>query len=89
VLPGHHDVPTLIIQGTADTTVPYSDGPTLANLRHGQRWTVEGVGQDQAVATDPTGYIDRVTSFINAAVASPRIVEPTIPTALIFGVSRR
>jgi hypothetical protein len=89
VLPGHHDVPTLIIRGTADTTVAYSDGPTLAQLTHGQPWTVEGVGQDQAMATDPTGYIDHVTSFINAAVASPRIVEPAISTALIFGVSRR
>jgi pimeloyl-ACP methyl ester carboxylesterase len=72
VLPGHYDVPTLIIEGTADTTVPYSDGPTLAQLTHGQLWTVQGVGHDQAMAADPTGYIDRVTSFINAAVAAHR-----------------
>jgi pimeloyl-ACP methyl ester carboxylesterase len=72
VLPGHYHVPTLIIQGTADTTVPYADGPTLAGLTHGQLWTVRGVGHDQAMAADPTAYIARVTSFINAAVAAHR-----------------
>lgn len=72
VLPGHYHVPTLIIQGTADTTVPYADGPTLAGLTHGQLWTVQGAGHDQAMAANPTAYIARVTSFVNAAVASHR-----------------
>lgn len=67
---GTYHVPTLVIQGTKDTTVPYADGPELARLTHGQLWTVQGVGHDQALAADPTVYIDRVTSFIDAAVAS-------------------
>jgi pimeloyl-ACP methyl ester carboxylesterase len=66
-----YHVPTLVIQGTADTTVPYADGPILAKLTHGQLWRVTGVGHDQALAADTIGYITRVIAFIQSAVASP------------------
>lgn len=66
-----YKVPTLIIQGTADKTVPYADGPTLARLTHGQLWTVQGVGHDQAFAANPSAYMDRVTTFVSSAIAHP------------------
>ena len=65
-----YSVPTLVIQGTKDTTVPYADGPALAHLTHGTLWTVQGVGHDQAFAADPSGYVDHATSFIDSAVAA-------------------
>jgi pimeloyl-ACP methyl ester carboxylesterase len=70
VLPGSYKVPTLVIQGTADATVPYADGPTLARLTHGQLWKVKGAGHDEAFADNSTLYIDRVVSFVTTAIAS-------------------
>jgi uncharacterized protein len=70
VLPGTYKVPTFIIQGTADSTVPYADGPTLARLTHGQLWAVKGAGHDDAFSDDPTLYTNRVVSFVSAAIAS-------------------
>lgn len=70
ILPGNYRVPTLVIQGTADDTVPYADGPALARLTHGQLWTVKGAGHDGAFALDPSEYMSRLTAFVNAAVGS-------------------
>ncbi len=72
VLPGHYHVPTLVIQGTKDTTVPYSEGVTLARLAHATLWTVQGVGHDKAFAKDPTLYVHRLVSFLDAAIARHR-----------------
>lgn len=72
VLPGAYKVPTLVIQGTKDTTVPYSEGVTLAHLTHAQFWGVKGVGHDKAFSTDPTLYMDRVVGFIDHAIAEHR-----------------
>ncbi len=67
VLPGSYSVPTLIIQGTADTTVPPAQGAQLATLTHGTLWSVTGAGHDQALALDTSAYIAKVTSFVTAA----------------------
>lgn len=67
VLPDHYSVPTLIIQGAADTTVPPSQGAELATLTHGTLWSVPGAGHDDALAVDTSAYIARVTAFVAAA----------------------
>jgi len=72
ILPDDYHVPTLIIQGTADTTVPYSNGPELAKLTHGSLWTVQGAGHDEALALDPTLYVKNLNAFIDHALAGSR-----------------
>jgi len=64
--PGFH-VPTLIVQGTADQTIYWHNGPTLARLTHGTLWMLPGVGHVGAFQAEPTRYISRVNSFIEAA----------------------
>lgn len=64
--PGYR-VPTLIIQGTADQTIYWHNGPTLARLTHGTLWLLPGVGHVGAFQAGPTKYISRVNSFIVAA----------------------
>jgi hypothetical protein len=61
--PGYH-VPTLIIQGTADQTIYWHNGPTLARLTHGTLWLLPGVGHVEAFQAEPTEYIARVNAFI-------------------------
>ena len=67
VLPGTYSVPTLIIQGAEDTTVPPSQGAELATLTHGTLWSVPGAGHDDALALDTSAYIAKVTAFVTAA----------------------
>lgn len=64
--PGYH-VPTLIIQGTADRTIYWKNGPTLARLTHGTLWLLPGVGHVGAFQAGPGRYVSRVNSFIEAA----------------------
>ena len=66
--PGY-DVPTLIIQGTADKEIYWHNGPTLARMTHGTLWLLPGVGHVGAFQSEPTEYIARVSGFIAAAEA--------------------
>jgi uncharacterized protein len=68
VLPGNYHVATLVIQGTADTTVPMNDGVTIAHLTHATLWLVRGAGHDGSLDRDPRLYIDRVMAFLDAAI---------------------
>lgn len=68
VLPGHYHTPTFVIQGTADTTVPSSQGVIVARLTHGSLWLVPGAGHDGSLDRDPRQYVARVMGFLRAAI---------------------
>lgn len=61
--------PILIIQGTADTTVPVSEGRQnyAAALQPKQLWMISGAGHGQALAREGTRYTDRTVTFFRAA----------------------
>jgi hypothetical protein len=66
--PGYQ-VPTLIIQGTADHAIYWTNGPTLARLTHGNLWLLPGVEHLRAFQANPASYIARVNAFIKASEA--------------------
>jgi uncharacterized protein len=68
VLPGSYQVATLVIQGTADTTLPMSDGIVISRLTHGTLWLVRGAGHDGSLDKDPTLYVKRIMAFVDAAI---------------------
>lgn len=61
-------VPAFIIQGTADRTIPPSDGPRLARLTGGRLWFLAGVGHTKAFDTDRDEYVARVDEFLRSVV---------------------
>lgn len=60
--------PVLVIQGSADRTIPPSDGPRLARLTGGRLWLLPGVAHTKAFDTDRRVYVTRVDDFIRSAV---------------------
>ncbi len=64
--PGYR-VPTLIIQGTADTQIDWHNGPELARLTHGALWLLPGVRHVGAFQRDPKTYVSKVNDFIHRA----------------------
>lgn len=67
--PGPFGAPALIIQGSADRTIPPSDGPLLARLTGGRLWLLPGVGHTKAFDADRVAYVARLDEFIRATVA--------------------
>jgi len=63
-------VPTLVIQGANDHTVPPWNGRTLSSLVHGTLWTLPHADHGQGFILLGAEYIDRITQFIDRAVAS-------------------
>lgn len=61
-------VPALVIQGSADRTIPPSDGPRLARLTGAGLWMLPGVGHTKAFDADRQLYVARVDDFIRSAV---------------------
>jgi len=57
-------VPTLVIQGEADTYVNPHNGPRLAALTHGQLWMVPGADHGKSFTLEPQAYTDRVAGFL-------------------------
>lgn len=68
-LPSSYHVATLVIQGTADHTVTYSNGPAVANLTHGKLWTIHGGTHTSAFSMCPSQYITQLHSFYADAIA--------------------
>lgn len=66
-LPANYATPTLVIQGTADKTVNFDNGPAVAKLTHGQLWTIAGGTHTSAAATCPSQYITQLNAFFEAA----------------------
>lgn len=58
-----YTTPTLIIQGTADTTVAPSNGPALAKATKGQLWSVTGAGHTEAYAQASAEYLQRLRAL--------------------------
>jgi len=61
-------VPALIIQGTADRTIPPSDGAKLATLTGGRLWLLPGVAHTKAFDTDRAVYVARIDEFVRSVV---------------------
>lgn len=61
-------VPAFVIQGSADRTVPPSDGPRVARLTGGLLWLLPGVAHTKAFDTDRGAYVARVDEFIRSVV---------------------
>jgi pimeloyl-ACP methyl ester carboxylesterase len=61
-------VPTFIIQGTADRTIPAADGARLARLTGGRLWLLPGVAHTKAFDAGRAAYVARVDEFIRATV---------------------
>lgn len=61
-------VPAFVIQGTADRTIPASDGPKLAELTGARLWLLPGVAHTQAFDTDRAVYVARVDEFLRSVV---------------------
>jgi pimeloyl-ACP methyl ester carboxylesterase len=68
-LPSTYSTPTLIIQGTSDQTVDFSNGPAIAKLTHGQLWTINGGTHTSAAETCPSAYISQLNKFFTSAIA--------------------
>jgi pimeloyl-ACP methyl ester carboxylesterase len=66
----HHPyaVPTLIIQGKADTDVHPTNGPRIAKLTDGQLWMVPGANHGQSFDREQHAYVARVESFYDKAL---------------------
>ncbi|MGQ0520023.1 MAG: alpha/beta hydrolase [Actinomycetota bacterium] len=67
IRPGRYRVPTLLIQGDADRTVPPSSGARLAALTGGELWTLRGVGHAGAFHADEAGWLARVDRLARSA----------------------
>ena len=74
------DVPMLIIHGKLDDAVPLTHARRLARARGISQtdidsgdcdnyWVATDAGHVQAYRTDPAGYVDRVTTFLNRHLA--------------------
>jgi len=61
-------VPALVIQGTADRTVPPSGATRLARLTGGRLWLLPGVGHTKAFDADRRAYVSRVDDFLRSVV---------------------
>lgn len=61
-------VPAFLIQGTADRTIPPSDGPELAKLTGGRLWELPGVAHTKAFDADRAAYVARVDEFVRSIV---------------------
>lgn len=61
-------VPTLVIQGEADRTVPPSSGRRVAALTGGRLWQLPGVGHTGAFHADEAGWVKRVDELVRSAV---------------------
>ncbi len=57
-------VPTLVIQGTGDRTVPPAGGRRVGALTGGQLWLLPGVAHTKAFDTDRAAYVARVDEFL-------------------------
>ncbi len=66
-LPSTYATATLVIQGTADQTVDFSNGAAVSKMTRGQLWTISGGTHTSAAATCPTQYISQITHFFEAA----------------------
>lgn len=66
--PGPFPVPTLVIQGDADRTVPPSSGRRVAALTGGRLWQLPGVGHTGAFHADEAGWVKRVDDLVRSAV---------------------
>ena len=60
-----YTVPTLIIQGTADTTVDPANGPALTALTKGTLWSVQGAGHTAAYSVQPQEYSNRLNAIFS------------------------
>ena len=60
-----YTVPTLIIQGTADTTVDPANGPALATLTKGTLWSVQVAGHTAAYSMQPQEYSSRLNALFS------------------------
>jgi fermentation-respiration switch protein FrsA (DUF1100 family) len=62
--------PVLIVQGTADATVPVTDSDRLlaAAAPGTERWLVPGGRHAESYYADEAGYASRVTGFFSAAM---------------------
>jgi len=60
--------PALLIQGSADRTIPPSDALRLARITGGRLWLLRGVAHTKAFDTDRRAYVGRVDDFIRSAV---------------------
>lgn len=66
IRPGRYRVPTLVIQGDADRTVPPGSGKRLAGLTGGELWTLPGVGHAGAFHADRVGWLARVDRLLRS-----------------------
>lgn len=64
----HFPAPALLIQGSADRTIPPADAPRLARVTDGRLWLLPGVGHTKAFDTDRRAYVARIDDFIRSAV---------------------
>ena len=62
-------VPTLVIQGGADRTVPPAGGARLAGLTGGRLWFLPGVGHTKAFDADRGAYVARIDEFVRTVVS--------------------
>lgn len=62
------EVPAFVIQGTADRTIPPSEGPKLAKLTGGRLWELPGVAHTKAFDTDRSVYVARIDEFVRSVV---------------------
>lgn len=69
-VPAGYHLPTLIIQGTADTDSRPHEGQDLAMALHGELWLLPGVGHTAAYDANPTEYLDHLDRFISTATHS-------------------
>ena len=64
------EVPTFVIQGTADRTTPPADGSTLARLTGGRLWSLPGVGHTKAFDADRARYVATVDEFLRSVIGA-------------------
>ena len=73
-VPTTYQVPTLVIQGTADKTVDPSNGPAVAQLTRAHLWTVPGVGHTATYEHCPSAYDAQLLAFYTAALTGHAFV---------------
>ena len=67
IRPDHYRVPTLVIQGDADETIPPAGARRIAALTGGRLWTLPGVGHTGAFHADRAGWVARVDGLVRSA----------------------
>ena len=80
--PGHWQVPTMVIHGSADEVVPYDAGVAVAERTDGRLVTVANSGHTRARSTGISRYDRRLDRFLRQSLDLPRLVEATAPSAL-------